>query len=84
MKYIIILSSTLFVLTLFGSSQACQEGSYWVFKIERRSGALSTSRDLNGTYKVECAKGSLNADNGDTQYFSNTVPSVPAKSSIRR
>lgn len=71
-----ILRSLFFVFIFVGPLHACQEGDYWSFKIERKSSALSTSRDINGTYKVKCSQNALTADNGDTQYFSDTVPSV--------
>jgi hypothetical protein len=77
MKQPITLWSVFFILIFAGPLHACQEGDYWVFKIERKSSALSTSRDINGTYKVQCSQSTLTADNGDTQYFSDTVPSVP-------
>jgi hypothetical protein len=77
MKHLIIVALTLFLAMIAAeTSHACQEGNYWVFKIERKSEAYSSSRDLNGTYKVECSQNALTADNGDTQYFTYSVPSV--------
>jgi hypothetical protein len=76
MKHLIILLSAGFVFNFAGAVYACQDGDYWVFKIERKSSAYSSSRQLNGTYKVACSQNKLTADNGDTQYFAYTTPSV--------
>jgi len=82
-KPLFTLASTLLIYFFYvsflyaQSPRSCQEGDYWIFKVDGKNPTVSRSDEVNGVFTIRCTGGSPLLEEGNLNHFVNVIPSVP-------